>query len=305
MRKIEARLFVILVSLAAAGSITAQQKPAATGKESRITGLLLGTNQKADAGRRVLLIKVRLLDEMGREIPTLPPKADAILDALVTKPVATAQSDSSGRFQFRAVKAGRYSVGVTSKPDGTSAADDVTLLRRMQDSFNTIVFDVAVGQTLDLGSLSRNNKRNQTPLEARVRGAENEPGVSLERFVSAEVTAPDPFAGRFDIKGKQAVVIEVGLSGPARVATISSADFAFRYEVNGTEGSAPCVGLYKGFGIWDLASRGPVTDERDFSREPNQRLLFLVPTGVTRGRVVRARSNESVEVKAIGVGTGK
>jgi hypothetical protein len=48
-----------------------------------------------------------------------------------------------------------------------------------------------------------------------------------------------------------------------------------------------------------------VTDERDFSREPNQRLLFLVPTGVTRGRVVRARSNESVEIKAIRVGTGK
>jgi hypothetical protein len=52
-------------------------------------------------------------------------------------------------------------------------------------------------------------------------------------------------------------------------------------------------------GLVAVLSRGPVTDERDFSKEPKQRLLFLVPSGVSRGRVTRARSSESVEVEAI------
>jgi hypothetical protein len=126
-----------------------------------------------------------------------------------------------------------------------------------------------------------------------------QPIVSLKKVLSAKQIKLLPLASRFDVKGKRAVVVEVDLSGPDRAVVISSADFAFQYKADGTERMVPCVGLYKRFGIWDLASQGPVTDERNFSQKPNQQLLFLVPTDVTQGHVVRTASNEALEVKAI------
>ena len=128
---------------------------------------------------------------------------------------------------------------------------------------------------------------------------QSQPVVSLKKCLSAKQIELPSLASRFDVKGKRAVEVEVELSGPDRAVTISSADFAFRYKADGTERTVPCVGLYKGFGIRDLASHGPVTDERNFGQEPNRRLLFLVPTDVTQGHVLRTVSNEAVEVKAI------
>lgn len=129
--------------------------------------------------------------------------------------------------------------------------------------------------------------------------AQGQPVISLKKVVSAKQIEFQPLASRFDVKGKRAVVVEVDLSGPDRAVAISSADFAFRYRADGTERTVPCIGLYKGFGIWDLASQGPVTDERNFGKEPSQQLLFLVPTDVTQGHVLRTVSNEAVEVKTI------
>ena len=128
---------------------------------------------------------------------------------------------------------------------------------------------------------------------------QSQPVVSLKKFLSAKQIESPAFASRFDVKGKRAIVVEVELSGPDRSAGISSADFAFRYKADGEERTVPCVGLYKGYGIWDLASQGPVTDERNLRQEPNQQLLFLVPTGVAQGQVVRTGSNEAVEVQEI------
>ena len=150
--------FYSLVFEAALLAGAAQPQTAAAGAEARVSGLLLGANQLADSGKRVLLIKVRILDENGREIRTLPPKGDTIVDALVTSPAATARTDSSGVLVFKAVLPGRYSVGVTLKPDGAFSSEDVTLLRRVSDVFDTVVFDVASGQDLSLGSLSRKTK---------------------------------------------------------------------------------------------------------------------------------------------------
>lgn len=128
---------------------------------------------------------------------------------------------------------------------------------------------------------------------------QGKPTVAVKKILSARQIESQPFANRFDIKGRRAVVVEVDLSGPNEAVAISSADFGFRYKADGTERTVPCVGLYKGFGIWDLASQGPVTDERNIREDPHQQLLFLVPTDVTQGHLLRTATNEAIEVKTI------
>jgi len=126
-----------------------------------------------------------------------------------------------------------------------------------------------------------------------------QPNVSMKKVLSAKQIELQPLASRFDMKGKRAVVIEVVLSGPDQSVSISSTDFAFQYKANGKELTVPCVGLYQGYGIWDLASQGPVTDEKNFSKESNQQLLFLIPSDVQQGQVLRTVSKESIEVISI------
>jgi hypothetical protein len=139
-----------------------EAQPAATA-ETQVSGVLLGANQQAEARKLVLLIKVRLLDLMGKEVRRLPKSGGTprafIIDALVTDPVAVTHTDSTGAFAFKAVQAGRYCLGATSKPDGAYALEDVALLKRIGDTLETAVFDLASGQDLRLGSLSRKPKQ--------------------------------------------------------------------------------------------------------------------------------------------------
>jgi hypothetical protein len=128
---------------------------------------------------------------------------------------------------------------------------------------------------------------------------QDQPVVSLKEVLSAKNMELQPLASRFDMKGKRAVVVEVVLSGPDRVVAISSSDFVFRYKADSKDQTVPCIGLYKGYGIWDLASQGPVTDDRNFNKEPKQQLLFLIPTDIAQGYVLLKGSAEAVEVKTI------
>ena len=117
--------------------------------EARVTGQVLAAPGQPAATRRVLLIRVRLLDLMGAEVKELPPQGTAIVDADFKTPAATAPTDVTGRFSFEGVKPGRYSVAVVS----TTAAGGAVLVQRPQDRFDTLVFDVAAGQVVDLGGL--------------------------------------------------------------------------------------------------------------------------------------------------------
>lgn len=142
-----------------AGATASVQQPVSpqpgVSAETRLAGILLGVDQKTDAGTRVLLIKARLLGEGGVELRELQPRGSAILDYLVQAPVAITRTDSAGRFAFRAVPPGRYCVGVTPRPEGKFSPNDVTLLQRVGDTWSNLVFDIEPKQVLDLGKVCR------------------------------------------------------------------------------------------------------------------------------------------------------
>ena len=128
---------------------------------------------------------------------------------------------------------------------------------------------------------------------------QDQPVISLKKVLSAKQIEMQPLATRFDMTGKRAIVVEVSLSGPNQTVSISSSDFVFRFKTDSKEQEIICIGLYKGYGFWDLASQGPVTDDRNYTRDSNQQLLFLIPTAVTQGFVLLKTNGEAVEVKTI------
>ena len=117
--------------------------------EGGVTGILLTETAQPAATQRVMLIRVRLLDLEGLEIRKLPPQGTVIIDADFMTPAASVRTDTLGRFTFNGVKPGRYSVAVAS----SKARAGAVLVQRPQETFDTLVFDVAEGQSVDLGNV--------------------------------------------------------------------------------------------------------------------------------------------------------
>ena len=122
-----------------------------------VMGVLMNLSQQPEANTRVLLVPVRVLDFRGKDIAKLRRHGTFILNTLLDKPAAIAQTDSEGRFAFKAPPAGRYGVGVTAKPTGEFTSADVTLLGH-DDSL--VLFDLAAGKSVDLGRVSRPKAKN-------------------------------------------------------------------------------------------------------------------------------------------------
>ncbi len=127
-----------------------QKEKAPEATPGQVTGVFLGANQTAQKGARVLLIKAIVWDLTGQQVAKLPAKGTSIIDADRSHPFAVTNTDDAGKFEFKAVPPGRYSVGTTAKPDGKFVATDVLLLEH--DS-GTAVFDLKAGQALDLGKV--------------------------------------------------------------------------------------------------------------------------------------------------------
>ena len=138
-----------LSALPVAQSAWSQAKP--TG--STVSGVLLGPSGAPQANVRVGLIKVRLVSLLGEEIRSLPPRETIIIDS-DGKPVALAETDSGGRFEFKEVPRGRYSVAVQSK--GASGATEPAWL---ESGGKTILFDVRGGQRVKIGTVNPRNQR--------------------------------------------------------------------------------------------------------------------------------------------------
>lgn len=120
--------------------------------ETTVAGVLMNLSQQPEANTRVLLVPMRAFGLDGKDIARLPPRGTFILDRLLDKPAAIAQTDSEGRFAFKAPPAGRYGVGVTAKPAGEFTSADVTLL---EHEGSLILFDLAAGKSVDLDKVSR------------------------------------------------------------------------------------------------------------------------------------------------------
>jgi hypothetical protein len=117
--------------------------------KTSVTGQLIGSNGESQVGKELLLIEVRLVNLKGKEIATLPPKGTYIIDANINAPVATAQTDPSGRFEFKGMKPGRYSI--IRRPD--AGAGRGNFLQSPQSDRIHLFFDVTSGQAVELGKV--------------------------------------------------------------------------------------------------------------------------------------------------------
>jgi hypothetical protein len=118
-----------------------------------VTGVVLSASDSPQSKTQVRLVKVRLVSLVGEEIRALPLKGTAIIDS-DGKAVAVAETDSSGRFEFKNVLAGRYSLAVPSKLGG-SAAGQLWLESRGR----TVFFDIAGNQGVELGTVKAEKQK--------------------------------------------------------------------------------------------------------------------------------------------------
>ena len=128
--------FIAGLTLLSAANVLAQvvgagQREPVT--SSTVSGVLLGASGAPLPKIRVGVFKVRLVSLLGEEIRTLPPKEAVIIDS-DGRPVAVAETDSAGRFEFKEVPNGRYSIAV----QGVGGAAEPWL----ESGGKTIFFDV-------------------------------------------------------------------------------------------------------------------------------------------------------------------
>jgi hypothetical protein len=117
------------------------------------SGVLLSASDAPQSKTQVRLVKVRLVSLVGEEIRTLPLKDTAIIDS-DGKAVAVAETESSGRFEFKNVPAGRYSLAVPSKVGGSTAGQ-----LWLESRGRTVFFDIADNQRVELGTVKAEKQK--------------------------------------------------------------------------------------------------------------------------------------------------
>jgi len=121
-----------------------------TGKEKQsglsISGFLLAQDDAPQPKTEVRLVIVRLVNLLGKEILKLPPTETVIIDS-DSKAVMVTETNSSGKFEFKDVKPGRYALAVLTKGGGVG-----TQLWLEDNLGKTIIFDVT-DTNLELGML--------------------------------------------------------------------------------------------------------------------------------------------------------
>ena len=130
-------------SLLSLGCLRAKPVTGAT-----VTGVLLDQSGAPQAKTQIKLIKVRLVSLRGEEIGTLPPNETVIIDS-DGEAVAVVETDSAGKFEFRNVPAGRYSVALQSKG----------LLAWLESAGRKVFFDVVGSQGVDVGTVNPGTQR--------------------------------------------------------------------------------------------------------------------------------------------------
>jgi hypothetical protein len=146
-----ASLCFILLS----GVTNQQQRTTATEEQqsgASISGVLLAQDGAPLPKTEVRLVMVRLVNLLGKEISKLPTTESVIIDSY-GKAVAVAETDASGKFEFKDIKPGRYALSVPKKARGVAGQ-----LWLEENSGKTAFFDVigteVIGtEKLELGKL--------------------------------------------------------------------------------------------------------------------------------------------------------
>ena len=115
-------------------------------KGASIIGVLLAEDDSPQVETEVRLIIVRLVGLDGKEILNLPPINTYIIDS-DGKAVKVAETDSSGKFEFKDVQPDRYSLVI---PRAGGMADQLWL---KESTGNTVFFDIIGTQKVELGRL--------------------------------------------------------------------------------------------------------------------------------------------------------
>lgn len=144
-------LFRVLAAVALGGfpllALSCFQAKPVTG--ATVTGVLLDPSGAPHPKTQIRLIKVRLVSVLGQEIRTLPPNETVIIDS-DGKAVAVVKTDSAGKFEFKEIQTGRYSVALPSKG---------TLPAWLESGGKTVFFDVVGNQRVDIGTVNPSKQR--------------------------------------------------------------------------------------------------------------------------------------------------
>jgi outer membrane lipoprotein-sorting protein len=124
--------------------------PAGTG---RIRAMLVDSSGAPDADKQVVLVEAEAFDLTGNRIPRLPAGGTYIMDSRGAK--ATSRTDSSGRFEFQGIPAGRYALQARQKEG--DAEKPVSL--QHQRGGRAVMFDLADGQVIEFGNVLPEPKR--------------------------------------------------------------------------------------------------------------------------------------------------
>ena len=150
----------ILTPLASPGHhLTAQTTGAAAQASGQVTGTLVDPHGTPIAGAEIFLSTAWVLerDAQGNyhDAPRLP--ANAPFQILSPKDETPMQvtTNARGRFAFTRVSAGRYTVGLRKRGQ---AAPEESEYESVYNEAGIVAFDLAAGQSIDLGNVSRNGE---------------------------------------------------------------------------------------------------------------------------------------------------
>jgi len=145
---------VSLCPLPAFPALALQASKAQRPTGGSVSGVLLAPNDTPQPKTQVRIVKVRLVTLFGKDIRTLPPKDTVIIDS-DGKAVAVAETDSSGRFEFKNVPAGRYGLAMPSKAGGSASGQ-----RWLESRGSTVFFDIDGNQRIQLGTVKAEKEKS-------------------------------------------------------------------------------------------------------------------------------------------------